>query len=61
MTLLAAEITAVTGRDPGEHYTRLSVELGTPYYTRVDQPPRRRKRRPSKALAGLGSGGHARR
>src|SRR5258706_5651703 len=37
LTLLAAEITAVTGKDPGEHYARLSAELGTPYYTRVDQ------------------------
>ncbi|HEY2409689.1 MAG TPA: phosphoglucomutase (alpha-D-glucose-1,6-bisphosphate-dependent) [Polyangiaceae bacterium] len=38
MNLLAAEMTAVTGRDPGEHYGELSAELGTPYYTRVDQP-----------------------
>lgn len=36
--LLAAEITARTGRDPGEHYRELAVRLGTPYYTRIDAP-----------------------
>jgi phosphoglucomutase len=34
--LLAAEITAVTGRDPGEHYRELTAQFGTPYYTRID-------------------------
>jgi phosphoglucomutase len=34
--LLAAEITARTGRDPGEHYQQIAAELGTPYYTRID-------------------------
>jgi len=38
MALLAAEITARTGRDPGEHYRTLTAEFGTPYYTRVDAP-----------------------
>jgi len=38
MDLLAAEITARTGRDPGEHYQALAAQLGTPYYTRVDAP-----------------------
>ncbi len=38
MNLLAAEITAVTGKDPGQHYEELRSEFGTPYYTRVDQP-----------------------
>jgi len=38
MDLLAAEITARTGRDPGEHYRELTAEFGTPYYTRVDAP-----------------------
>src|SRR5499426_3610434 len=38
MDLLAAEITARTGRDPGEHYQALATQLGTPYYTRVDAP-----------------------
>src|SRR5207247_9856939 len=35
---LAAEITARTGRDPGEHYRTLTAEFGAPYYTRVDAP-----------------------
>ena len=38
MDLLAAEITAVTARDPGEHYRRLTAELGRPSYTRIDAP-----------------------
>ena len=36
MNLLAAEITARTGRDPGEHYRDLAAEFGAPYYTRID-------------------------
>src|SRR5271157_1937000 len=36
MDLLAAEITAVTGRDPGEHFRELAAEFGMPYYTRID-------------------------
>jgi phosphoglucomutase len=36
--LLAAEITARTGKDPGEHYQDLTAEFGTPYYTRIDAP-----------------------
>jgi phosphoglucomutase len=38
MCLLAAEITARTGRDPGEHLRELTAEFGTPYYTRIDAP-----------------------
>jgi phosphoglucomutase len=38
MDLLAAEITARTGKDPGEHYHDLAAEFGTPYYTRIDAP-----------------------
>jgi phosphoglucomutase len=38
MDLLAAEITAVTGKDPGEHYQELTTEFGTPCYTRLDAP-----------------------
>jgi phosphoglucomutase len=34
--LLAAEITARTGKDPGEHYSRLTAEFGDPLYERVD-------------------------
>jgi len=36
MDLLAAEIAAVTGKDPGEHFQELTAEFGTPYYTRID-------------------------
>ena len=38
MNLLAAEITARTGKDPGEHYRALTAEFGTAYYTRIDAP-----------------------
>jgi len=38
MDLLAAEITAQTGRDPGEHYREMTEEFGTSYYTRIDAP-----------------------
>jgi phosphoglucomutase len=38
MDLLAAEITARTGKDPGEHYQELTAAFGTPYYTRIDAP-----------------------
>jgi phosphoglucomutase len=38
MDLLAAEITARTGKDPGEHYRALTAEFGTAYYTRIDAP-----------------------
>jgi len=38
MDLLAAEITARTGKDPGEHYRALTAEFGATYYTRIDAP-----------------------
>src|SRR5258707_6723528 len=38
MDLLAAEITARTGKDPGEHYRELTAEFGTPYFTLIDAP-----------------------
>ena len=38
MDLLAAEITARTGKDPGEHYQELTAEFGAPCYTRIDAP-----------------------
>jgi phosphoglucomutase len=34
--LLSAEITAVTGRDPGENYRALAAELGDPSFDRID-------------------------
>jgi phosphoglucomutase len=36
LSLLAAEITARTGKDPGVHYQELTVKFGTPFYTRID-------------------------
>src|SRR4029453_4100234 len=38
MNLLAAEITARTDKDPGEHYRELAAQFGTPYYTRLHAP-----------------------
>src|SRR6202158_1080933 len=38
MDLLAAEITARTGKDPGLHYRELTAEFGSPLYTRIDAP-----------------------
>lgn len=38
MDLLAAEITAKTGKDPGQHYQELTGRLGKSYYTRIDSP-----------------------
>ena len=36
--LLAAEITARTGKDPGQHYQELTAKFGAPCYTRIDAP-----------------------
>ena len=41
MDLLAAEITARTGRDPGEHYAELEERFGRPFYSRQDAPANR--------------------
>ena len=38
MSLLAAEITACTGKDPGQHYRALTEEFGNPHYERIDAP-----------------------
>jgi phosphoglucomutase len=38
LALLAAEITATTGKDPGEHYADLTARFGAPAYRRVDSP-----------------------
>jgi phosphoglucomutase len=38
MDLLAAEILARTGKDPGDHFRELTAQYGTPYYTRIDAP-----------------------
>src|SRR6202795_1289568 len=46
MDLLAAEITARTGKDPGEHYQELVAEFGASHYIPVDAPaaPERKAR-----------------
>lgn len=38
LNLLAAEILAKTGKDPGRHYQEIEARFGTSYYTRIDQP-----------------------
>jgi phosphoglucomutase len=38
MALLAAELTAVTDRDPSDLYRELTTELGEPLYARIDAP-----------------------
>jgi phosphoglucomutase len=38
MDLLAAEITARTGKEPGQHFEELVGQFGRPYYTRIDAP-----------------------
>ena len=37
LALLAAEITAATGKDPGQHYAEITAAYGSPLYTRIDQ------------------------
>jgi phosphoglucomutase len=38
MDFVAAEIMAVTGKDPGQHFRELAAKFGMPYYTRIDAP-----------------------
>ena len=38
LCLLAAEILAVTGKDPSEHYQAFTAKFGSPLYTRIDVP-----------------------
>jgi phosphoglucomutase len=49
--LLAAEITARTGRDPADHYQELTARFGAPAYTRVDAPANPAQKKILKALA----------
>src|SRR4030095_9923978 len=51
MDLLAAEITARMGKDPGELYQELTTEFGTPYYTRIDAPEHPEKKARLKKLS----------
>ncbi|MGB7988511.1 MAG: phosphoglucomutase (alpha-D-glucose-1,6-bisphosphate-dependent), partial [Candidatus Methylophosphatis roskildensis] len=50
--LLAAEITAVTGKDPGRHYQELAARYGTPYYVRIDAPASPAQKAAFKQLTG---------
>ena len=50
LNLLAAEITAVTGKDPGEQYTDLTRRFGSPVYARVDAPANRAQKQVLAAL-----------
>jgi phosphoglucomutase len=50
LCLLAAEIIATTGRDPGSWYEELTRELGRPYYARTDLPATAAQRKALKAL-----------
>jgi phosphoglucomutase len=49
--LLAAEITARTGKDPGSHYRDLTERFGTPYYTRIDAPATQEEKSKLKTLS----------
>jgi phosphoglucomutase len=49
--LLAAEITARTGKDPGEHFEELAGRFGRPSYTRIDAPATPAQKERLKALA----------
>jgi phosphoglucomutase len=51
MDLLAAEITAVSGRDPGEHYQDLEAQFGSPVYQRSDAPASRAQKEILKNLS----------
>lgn len=44
MNLLAAEITAVTGKDPGQLYQELTQQFGNPVYSRIDAPANREQK-----------------
>ncbi|MCE5242427.1 MAG: phosphoglucomutase (alpha-D-glucose-1,6-bisphosphate-dependent) [Syntrophobacteraceae bacterium] len=50
MDLLAAEITAATGRDPGEHYASLVEKFGNPVYERIDAPATPRQKEAFRTL-----------
>ena len=51
LDLLAAEITAKTGRDPGEHYRALADRFGDPVYERLDAPATAEERARLKGLS----------
>lgn len=51
MSLLAAEITAVTGKDPSEHYRVMTERYGAPHYSRKDAPASREEKEKLKKLS----------
>ena len=51
LSLLACEILAVTGKDPGEHYQDLVTSYGNPVYARVDAPASREEKAKLAALS----------
>ena len=50
LALLAAEIIATTGREPGAWYEELTKELGRPYYARMDLPATAAQKQALKSL-----------
>jgi phosphoglucomutase len=51
LCLLACEILAVTGKDPGEHYQDLVAKFGNPVYARIDAPANRAEKARLAALS----------
>lgn len=51
LCLLACEILAVTGKDPGQHYQELTAKFGNPVYDRVDAPATREEKAKLAALS----------
>lgn len=51
LDLLAAEITAVTGKDPGLHYQGLAAQFGAPVYERMDAPANAAQKKVLSALS----------
>jgi phosphoglucomutase len=51
LNLLAAEILAKTGKDPGEHYRELEKAHGAPAYTRIDAPATPAQKKALKSLS----------
>lgn len=51
MDLLAAEMTAVTGKNPAEHYRKLTERFGDSYYSRMDAPATHEEKNKLKKLS----------
>ena len=51
LDLLSAEVTAVTERDPAEHYRSLTEQFGDPVYERIDAPASREQKAVLKDLS----------